>query len=897
MLSLSLRSEFNNRRLKGTAIEFSNQRQTGATQLETMKFLEITYPTYDLLRAIETLGSNSGQPVVVIGERGLGKSHLMATLYHAISDKPATTKWLELWSVALKRPDLLSIFNCKDMHVIGESLHRQKYTNLWDILFDRHPSGRTAKDEWEKKGSAKTSVPPYDLILNMLQKRPLLLLLDEFQTWYDGITNTKQLPRKAWAFNFIQILTEIAKEYPELLTLVVSIRNGETDAYQQVHRLNPIYLDFKSSGNINRVEKDRRQMLLHRLFENRSQIDQTDILATLKVHISEYCRLKNISKHEIDEIEEDFLSSWPFSPSLLRLLEDQVLVATDAQETRDLIRILANLYKNVDKNTKIITAAAINLEDDSTGVGALLDSVANEHHRKLRDKARRNLTSIRETSNLNDFTRPNSEKILGALWLRSITIERFAGASKTDLQIDITNDVPNDDNTFELELTNILENSFNIHYENGLYRFKESDNPQAKLLAYSRNEKLFEDERDKTFLSEQIKKALQNPHSISENKDQLVVMPWNWQKIEIDEKLENNNLLSQDHELTFVVIPEYPTNLQEVMGNWVKEKISKNRNSFVFILPRDECGNIFFEPSIKILNRLTLLSSEWKNEVVDYRKLEERYRRELRKKILESFCLFVMLKTWNYDHPERSTFHLESVTTNENNITESIKETILRDLYVSEEVNEFFIDAARENLSLKNVMKELKEPRIGQLECIPWVGLEETKKQIARLCGEGLISINFREIDFIQRGIEDRNEDVTELVLKKIMSIKGRYLDEIILMTPAVSPTTEVTIEKNKRKHQHQNDVVDSKANPNRDTERENSKTSPKWLCSRESVSVLDAVSMLEEWGIGNSTIVLEFNLNVVNVRGKELMEAIKKISDESKIKISLQVEHSGDLS
>jgi hypothetical protein len=99
-----------------------------------------------------------------------------------------------------------------------------------------------------------------------------MLLLDEFQTWYDGLTNTKQYPWKNWAFNFIQILSEIAKERPDLLVLVISVRNGGSDAYQQVHRVNPVAIDFKAGGNAERVQQDRRRMLLHRLFDNRLQI-------------------------------------------------------------------------------------------------------------------------------------------------------------------------------------------------------------------------------------------------------------------------------------------------------------------------------------------------------------------------------------------------------------------------------------------------------------------------------------------------------------------------------------------------------------------------------------------------------------------------------------------------
>jgi hypothetical protein len=79
-----------------------------------------------------------------------------------------------------------------------------------------------------------------------------MLLLDEFQTWYDGLTNTKQYPWKNWAFNFIQILSEIAKERPDLLVLVVSVRNGGSDAYQQVHRVNPVSHRLQGRRNAER---------------------------------------------------------------------------------------------------------------------------------------------------------------------------------------------------------------------------------------------------------------------------------------------------------------------------------------------------------------------------------------------------------------------------------------------------------------------------------------------------------------------------------------------------------------------------------------------------------------------------------------------------------------------
>ena len=86
MLGLTLRKEFLGKRLRGTAIELSKDTNTGVTQIAASAFLEITHPIHDRLKSIEAVGPNQGRPVVVIGERGLGKSRLMAALYHAATN-------------------------------------------------------------------------------------------------------------------------------------------------------------------------------------------------------------------------------------------------------------------------------------------------------------------------------------------------------------------------------------------------------------------------------------------------------------------------------------------------------------------------------------------------------------------------------------------------------------------------------------------------------------------------------------------------------------------------------------------------------------------------------------------------------------------------------------------
>src|SRR2546427_729812 len=118
MLGLTLRKEFQGKRLKGTAIELANEKSTGATQIPAAKFLEITYPSSDLLKTIEAIGPDQGRSLVLLGERGQGKSHLMAVLYHALTDALATGAWLKAWGARLGNPKIAALPLRNGMHVI-----------------------------------------------------------------------------------------------------------------------------------------------------------------------------------------------------------------------------------------------------------------------------------------------------------------------------------------------------------------------------------------------------------------------------------------------------------------------------------------------------------------------------------------------------------------------------------------------------------------------------------------------------------------------------------------------------------------------------------------------------------------------------------------------------------
>lgn len=788
MLELKLRPEFLGKRLAGTAIELSNDSKTGATQIGAQEFLRITYPTHDLLKGLEAVGPGQGRPVVVIGERGLGKSHLLAALHHAVSDPASTRDWLRHWAGVLNEPRLSEVPLRDQMSVLGESLHRQRYKFLWDLIFDRHPHGTYIRGKWEGRGEAKTDIPSDELMVELFTHQPTMLLLDEFQTWYDGLTNSKQYPMKSWAFNFIQILSEIAKERPDLLVLVVSVRNGQSDAYQQIHRVNPIAIDFKSGGDAERIQRDRRRMLLHRLFENRSQVSSDRVEALIGVHVREYYRLTGVPTLEQERRTAEFLEAWPFAPHLLRLLEEQVLVATEAQDTRDLIKILASLYRTRGDKSCILTASDFRIDDEKSGISTLLDSVANPHHRALREKANLNLISVRDAVPNSRSELPHLTEVISALWLRSIAEGNLAGAEPAVLQADLTRDRPLDNNQFAAEIGQIEANSFNLHRLGGRLVFRGEENPRAKVLAAARNDKLFADGSDLRELAREVRYVLGGGDDVARIYRVIPLsknwIPEPWSFVEEQDRPER-----WDGRIPVLVLPEGPDPLDQQLGRWLKEQLQTDRNTVRFLLPKAATGNIFTDSDLLLLTRARMKAKEWSAQGPEYKKLETKFQSDLKDQLKRRFDRFAILTAWNNADPGRSQFAVERVGEHGDKTLEAVEKAIRNNLFAPEDFSQFVLEVAGQGKSLADLLAELRNPRPSGLDCIPWLGETAMKERVADLCAQGVIAVNLRGQEYLQAETGESEENAKRRFRSKF-SVSGRELKEVRLMLPSAIPAT-----------------------------------------------------------------------------------------------------------
>jgi len=191
MLNLKLRDEFLGSQMPGTAIALRRKDNTGAAQRDPDFILSITYPTADVqtaLRAVSTDRPN--RPIVLMGDRGRGKSHIMAVMHHAVESSSQVQMWANEWGNRLGAQPLSGLVLDGGFFAISEPVHNHEYPLLWDLIFERHPKGDFFRGKFNQMDRP---YPPRSLLEEMFEAQPVALILDEFQKWFDGLGDQRAL--------------------------------------------------------------------------------------------------------------------------------------------------------------------------------------------------------------------------------------------------------------------------------------------------------------------------------------------------------------------------------------------------------------------------------------------------------------------------------------------------------------------------------------------------------------------------------------------------------------------------------------------------------------------------------------------------------------------------------
>ena len=801
-LPLELREEFRSPHMRGTAIELRNRQGTGWTQRDPAELLSITYPTTDVQRALAGVSTGAlGRPLVFLGQRGRGKSHIMALLHHAIESPDKVHGWARDWASKPAFASLTKLAFAKGFGAITETLSNQEYRTLWDLIFDRHPRGTYFRGKHEAAG---TSIPAKSLMQDLFAERPTALILDEFQTWFDGLHDDPGdtgLKRRQWAFNFVQNLSELAKERPDLLLLIVSVRDTMTEGYRQIHRIGPVVIDFKGET----AKEDRRKLLLHRLFENRAQFSAPAVEHLVAPYAQERVRLLHSEKSDVEKerVRKEVVDTWPFAPELLGLLDDHILMADSAQDKRDLIRVLAELFRSRGTEVPLLTPSDFLVDDDECGVLTLLDSfatTADQEH--LREKAIRNLAALQAAG----VHTGHAREAISGIWVRSLSATNIVGGTREELQLDLTRATGVNDNAFTAELTTIVENSFNIH-EVGTtekrYCFKLEENPLSKVKATAKNDKLFEADaatppgllpvmKDQAFIRMVLEHQLRSPDAASELPSRVIVLDLNW------EKSPWANVPAQDmperwDKPVLIVLPVAPVDLNATLGRWLAQCVPTRRNMVRFLVPKSDTLNLYDDAGLRHVARCAYLAKDWRDKEPVYADIHRRFDRDLRRELSSRFDRYALLHRWNYQQPSTCAFHVEPCVTAPEMIATVIEGAVRSDFFAPEDFEAFITAAAERGDTMKQVLGLLREPPPKpDQDCIPYLGDLVLYEQTIRVTAKDRIALRVGNSWY--RADPSESEEQALARLQRACFCTGRDLDDVLLGLPSLVGASGISI-------------------------------------------------------------------------------------------------------
>lgn len=810
MLNLRLRDEFLGTHTPGTVIDLRAADNSGATQRPATEILEISYPTGDLQTGLRVLAADRPpRPVVLIGDKGRGKSHIMAVMHHAVASPDVVETWARDWGSKTGNKVLKGVTLLRGYQPISEAVHNQEFPLLWDLLFARHPKGAEFKGRFLQSGDP---YPARSLIEKMLEAQPIVLILDEFQKWFDGLHDSEEPTRPKWrtvASNFIQNLSEIASDKPHLLVLVVSVLNNNTEAFEQVHRNDPVLINFQGPT----AKRDRQKLLLHRLFKNRENIAEATIRDAVSAHAAERARLLfgSLPPLERQRRADEVAECWPFSPELIERLEGHILMSRAAQETRDLIRILAAVYRSRGEAVPLLTPADFFVDDPTCGVQALLMSIAAAEQEDLLAVAHRNLDAL-ESQGLNI---PLSREVITSLWMRSMSPDRAVGATRPELHLDCTRDKPIDDNTFRDQLQQIRDGCTNIHggkdLEGRLW-FALHENAETKVRATARNDKLWRagpadpNGSTATYLGKDIEhirktlRAMLVPESKSSVARVIVLGP-QWITNPSAEAMEEQDRPDKWTQPVLLVLPDpvdqTAGSIDRVLGKWLATQVPSKRNTVRFLFPVSGATGLFDDREVILSARCSYLTSAaWKDDP-QYGSLKSDFDKPLRDALRKRFDRFAVLRRWNFKQPEQCQFSVETVNEDvvkaKGAVPLAIDDLIKRDLFDAAEFQDRVIDYAKTNRKVSDLVDELKEPPpTPDDDAIPFLGETPVMEEICKVAAKGKIVLNVSG-QWVGRLPEHADDDEALKFIRPRAFRSPQEMRQVQMCLPGAAGGTSVT--------------------------------------------------------------------------------------------------------
>lgn len=419
-------------------------------------FFGMTYSTKDLKNTLRNVDSALGGSGIVIGLRsplGGGKTHTLLTLYHAFRTPEKVTIQKNdddpFGLPRIKNKAAVVAFDGRDVPAGGEG----KIKTLWGALANSLDLYGIMKRYDE------TMQPPEMNVVNDLLKRsgPTLIMIDELPAYMEKamavpVGNAGQNLARL-TLEFLHTLTDSVKGSKAALIIPIPEESYEergAEIEKIMREANAIMMRV-AELSLPHSQEDLAGILKKRLFK---RIAAESAKESGKSFAKYYMKLRAGFPSEVSEpnYSENMIQTYPFHPSMIKLLTEKITAIPGFQRTRGILRLMAAVVESMKQKPieYAIMPGDVDLSDDKVANELLKNYLIFKSVIKT-DISNRDLDA---RAQLLKKSRPAAVKVATTVFLNSFTLsgKDIANVAPTSKDVAVQISKP-EENPFEVDDT------------------------------------------------------------------------------------------------------------------------------------------------------------------------------------------------------------------------------------------------------------------------------------------------------------------------------------------------------------------------------------------------------------------------------------------------------------
>lgn len=589
---------------------------SGEDRLESNpeRFFSTTYPSNAIKNVLKVvneklIGESNQGGFVLSGSYGSGKTHALVTLYNIFRYPEIASKWIEYHNIKF---NLASIQKENNVCMLSTSEVDPDY--LWEPIFKSLGYENLLNDI--------KRYPTVDIIESLAKDKKTAIFIDELERWYGSFNSEQDSELIESNRMFLQNLLEVASDNDNLFVFIGFLEENR-ELKEIINRINPRKEDMAATG-------DKEKIIIHRLFETkREEIPINKIVSVVDKYINNYVKAE-ISFENIENYRDKMISCYPFHPELLSILDDIYDAASESQNVRGEMQILADLVSNnyLDKDLFLIS------DLDVRPLQSIDYLITNRFTSDMKICLDNNL----------DY----SKEILTSILLFTLDTRRGV-AEKQDIYLSVLR--PGVINKIDIEVTldNLLGTAHYLHKKNTGYLFKDERNIFALIKS---NAEKIKDEDAIDALAFYIRDNFFDRTYLIYGKDE----------IEDNAKLKFVLLLDSPHE-------------KEELKNFLNKNIYHGlqyRNTMVIIKPNNDIYTVKFLSKMKRIMAIRQLAEDLNKDQDKINKVLEDEKSEFNRELKNAFGRYIR---WGY-YNGNLVFRQEAVEASADKVKEKVKSDI-----------------------------------------------------------------------------------------------------------------------------------------------------------------------------------------------------------------------------